>query len=1017
MNINPRKTMPLDLAAIRARLQTARGQQYWRSLEEVAASAEFQEWMSREFPPQASEWRDAISRRRLLQLMGASLALAGLSACTSQPEEKIMPYVRAPEEIVPGKPLFFATALPLGGIANGVLAESHMGRPTKIEGNPQHPASLGASDVFSQAAVLSLYDPDRSQVVSNAGRISTWNGFLSAIKTSLETLHLKKGKGLRVLSETVTSPTLAQQLQTLLETFPAAAWHQYEPLSRDAVRAGAHLAFGKEVNTIYRFDQAEVILGLETDFLSCGPGTLPYARAFAAKRRVRSGQTAMNRLYVVESTPSLTGVMADHRLPLRASEVAGFARTVAEELGILRARANSRLEIGPQTSWIKAVVSDLRQHRGTSLVLAGEQQPPVVHALAHAINYALGNFGHTVVYTDPVEAHPVDQLESLATLVADMEAGNVEILVILGGNPVYTAPSDFRFADHLAKVKLRIHLSLYEDETSALCHWHIPEAHALETWSDVRAYDGTVTIMQPLITPLYDGKSAHELLAVLGEQKHRSGHDIVRAYWQDRSGELNFEPFWRTALHNGLIADTARPLRDPGPPQVKFTEHDWPAAAAASLELVFRPDATIWDGRFANNGWLQELPKPLTKLTWDNAALISPATAERLGLQNGQVVELHYRGRMVRAPVWLMPGQVDAAVTVHLGYGRWRAGKVGTGTGFNAYTLRTSDAPWFGSGLELRTTDEYYALATTQHHYSMEGRHLIRAGTLEQFLAEPHFARKEDPPPPSGLTLYPPHAYEGYAWGMGIDLNACIGCGACEIACQAENNIPVVGKTEVMRGRAMHWLRIDRYYQGSLEHPETYHQVVLCMQCENAPCEVVCPVGATLHSSEGLNDMVYNRCVGTRYCSNNCPYKVRRFNFFQFADYQTPSLKLLYNPDVTVRSRGVMEKCTYCVQRINAARIEAEKENRNIRDGEVVTACQAACPTEAIVFGDINDPHSRVSRLKAGPLNYGLLTELNTRPRTTYLAKLRNPNPALAREEERHDRNVKHPGKRGTHHA
>jgi molybdopterin-containing oxidoreductase family iron-sulfur binding subunit len=509
--------------------------------------------------------------------------------------------------------------------------------------------------------------------------------------------------------------------------------------------------------------------------------------------------------------------------------------------------------------------------------------------------------------------------------------------------------------------------------------------------------------MQPLIAPLYGGKSVHELLAALMGQSERTNYAIVRDYWRRQIPPEDFEPFWRTALHEGLIAHTALPQRTVVYRGLTIDGPQSPASIPepqSALALVVRPDPTLWDGGFANNGWLQELPKPLTKLTWDNAALLSPATAERLGVSNEDVVELRYQGGTVRAPVCLMPGQAEDVVTVHLGHGRRRSGRVGDGIGFNAYLLRLSSAPWGGAGLELRPTGEQHPLASTQHHHSMEGRHLVRAGTLAQYLAHPEFIHDMGHDPPADLTLYPPHAYEGYAWGMAIDLNACIGCNACVIACQAENNIPIVGKTEVARGRAMHWLRIDRYYKGDLDTPEIYHQPVLCMHCENAPCEVVCPVAATVHDDEGLNVMVYNRCVGTRYCSNNCPYKVRRFNFLQYTDDRTPVLKLLRNPDVTVRTRGVMEKCTYCVQRISAARITAEKAQRPIRDGEVVTACQASCPTEAIIFGNLNDPHSRVAKLKATPLNYGLLTELNTRPRTTYLARLRNPHPDLAPNEE-----------------
>ncbi len=983
----------LDLSVIRARLDALQGPEYWRSLEELAQTEDFQDFLHGEFPQQASVWMDPIGRRQFLQLMGASLALAGLGACTRQPDEKIVPYVKAPEQITPGKPLFFATAMTLGGIAYSLLVESHMGRPTKIEGNPNHPSSFGATTAFAQASVLTLYDPDRSKVVSDGRRISTWDAFLSTINTKLAAQGAKQGAGLRVLTETVTSPTLANQLKALLAKFPAAKWHQYEPVGRDPVRRGARLAFGEDVETHYRFDKADVILALDADFLSSGPGSLRYARDFAAKRQVQSSHVTMSRLYVVESTPSNTGAMADHRLPLRAGEIESFARTVAHGLGI-----EAVGEAVPTTSkWVDALVRDLQQHRGASIVVPGDHQPAIVHVLAHAMNHALGNVGSTVFYTDPVEANPVDQTESLRELVREMEAGQVDMLVIAGGNPVFTAPADLSFAAHLSKVRLRIHLSLYQDETSALCHWHLPEAHYLESWGDARAHDGTVTMIQPLIAPLYGGKSGHELLAVLNGKPDRSSYDIVHDYWKGQNLADDFEKFWRKALHTGWIADTALPAKSVTlkPPE------EWAAPAPQTLtpqsplEIVFHPDPTIWDGRFANNGWLQELPKPLTKLTWDNAVLVSPATAERLGLSNEDTVELRYRGRFVRGPVWIMPGHAEGSATVYLGYGRTRAGRVGTGVGFNAYAIRTSDASSFASGLEIRRTGDRYPLASTQHHHSMEGRHLIRVGTIQEYQKHPHFAQELAHEPSPDQTLYPEYKYEGYAWGMAIDLNACIGCNACVVACQAENNIPVVGKTEVIVGRAMHWLRIDRYYKGDLDNPETYHQPVLCMHCENAPCELVCPVAATVHSDEGLNDMVYNRCVGTRYCANNCPYKVRRYNYFLYADWNTRSLKLLRNPDVTVRSRGVMEKCTYCVQRINAARIEAKKEDRQIRDGEIVTACQAVCPTNAIVFGNINDPKSHVARLKAEPRNYGLLSDLNTKPRTSYLARLRNPNPEI----------------------
>jgi MoCo/4Fe-4S cofactor protein with predicted Tat translocation signal len=1025
---NPKlETSRLDLASIRERLASSRGQEYWRCLEELADSEELHKFLTQEFPQQAAGWFDGVSRRDFLKLMGASLALAGLNACRAAPlDEKIVPYVNQPEEIVPGRPLFFATAFPMGGVGTGILVESHEGRPTKIEGNPNHPSSLGATDAFAQASILTLYDPDRSQVVRNAGRISTWNAFLTAVNDDLEAERLGGGAGLRILTETVTSPTLGNQLRQLLAKFPGAKWHQYEPINRDNVHAGDRLTFGTDLNTIYRFENADVILSLDADFLFSGPGNVRYAREFAGKRKVRQGKIGMNRLYAIETTPSVTGSMADHRIALRPSEIPNFAGAIAAKIGL---SIQSSID-GQRFKWIDALVRDLQKHRGASLVLAGAQQPPGVHALAHAMNQALDNVGKTVIYTDPIEANPVDQLASLRELVKDLEAGAVKLLLMLGGNPVFTAPVDLRFADHLSKVPLRVHSSLYDDETSAYCHWHIPETHYLETWSDVRAYDGTVTILQPLIAPLYGGTSSHEILAALLGRGGEGTYDIVRNYWKAQKITGDFGIFWRTALHDGVVAgttflpkavkikalanvdvrtsssaavsETGKPTAGTLQPETRNPQ----AKTGDSLEFSFQPDPTIFDGRFANNGWLQELPKPLTKLTWDNAALVSPRTAERLGLsyqvgarggEHGKVftdlVELRYQGRTLRAPIWIVPGHADDCVTLHLGYGRSRAGKVGTNTGFNAYGIRTADAPYYGAGLEIRKVGSQYPLACTQFHHSMEGRDLVRAATLEEYRKDPNFAHQARHEPEA--SLYPGFKYEGYAWGMAIDVSACIGCNACVVACQAENNIPIVGKTEVTRGREMHWLRIDRYYKGSPENPETYNQPIPCMHCENAPCELVCPVAATSHSHEGLNDMVYNRCVGTRYCSNNCPYKVRRFNFFAYADFETESLKPLRNPDVTVRSRGVMEKCTYCVQRINAAKIEAEKENRPVRDGEIQTACQAACPTQAIVFGDINNRESVVAKLKSDSLNYGLLTELNTRPRTTYLARLKNPNPEI----------------------
>jgi MoCo/4Fe-4S cofactor protein with predicted Tat translocation signal len=995
----------------------------WRTLTEHADDPAFAEFLHNEFPSQIEAITDPVARRTFLKLMGASLALAGFNACTRQPAEKIVPYVRQPEEIIPGRPLFFATAMTVGGVATGLLVESHEGRPTKIEGNPLHPGSLGAADVYAQASVLGLYDPDRAQTLTNLGDIRPWSAFLGAMRAAVTAQQPLAGAGIRILTESVSSPTLAAQIRDILKRFPSAKWHQWDPSSRDNARAGSKLAFGQYVDAQYRFDQADVVVALDADFLSCGPGSLRYSRDFAARRRPEDA-AHMNRLYAIESMPTPTGARADHRLSLKASHVEAAARQLASRIG---AGANGAQDSGPadalnaaQTKFIDAVARDLQAHRGRSLVIAGDGQPAAVHALAHVINQSLGNVGATLVYTDPVEAEPVDQLASLRDLVGEMNAGHVDLLLIVGGNPVFTAPADLKVADALGKVQLRVHLSMYDDETSALCHWQIPEAHFLEAWTDARAYDGTVSIGQPLIAPLYGGKSAHELLAALTDRPEQSSYDIVREYWmahmpgssgarpQPAPGAPNpeFEARWRRWLHDGVVPDTAFTARNVragsgvGRPSA--------AQPAEGLELIFRNDPSILDGRFANNGWLQELPKPITKLTWDNAVLLSPATAARLkiggepamqGGEHGQitsdVVELRYKGRAVRGAAFVVVGHPDDAVTVHLGYGRTRAGRVAEGAGFNANALRTSDAMDFGGGLEVVPVGTTFPLACTQYHHLMEGRNAVRAVTRDEFVRDPKSVHEKDETPPRTITLYPEFKYEGYKWGMAIDVNSCIGCNACIVGCQSENNIPVVGKEQVMRGREMHWIRLDTYYRGPMENPETYFQPVPCMQCENAPCEVVCPVGATVHSHEGLNDMVYNRCVGTRYCSNNCPYKVRRFNFLLYQDWNTPSLKLGRNPDVTVRSRGVMEKCTYCVQRINERKIDSEKENRRIEDGEIKTACQQTCPADAIVFGDLNDPKSRVAQLQKEVRNYALLGELNTRPRTTYLAAVRNVNPEL----------------------
>jgi molybdopterin-containing oxidoreductase family iron-sulfur binding subunit len=993
-----------DLTPLRRQLAGKKGREFWRSLEELAETEEFQQFLHREFPPGATEWSDASGRRQFLKLMTASLAFAGLTACTVQPKEFLVPYVHPPENFTPGKRQFYATAMTMAGVANGLLVESHEGRPTKIEGNPDHPGSLGGTDIFAQSALLTLYDPDRSQTLTYIGDPRTWGEFLNEMRAALDAQGGKNGNGLRILTEAVTSPTMGAQIQTLQQMFPGAKWCQYDAVSSNGGRLGSQAAFGRMVNTIYRLENAEIILSLDSDFLTQGPGTLRYARDFANHRRLSGGRTEMSRFYAIESTLTPTGAKADHRLPARAAEIEALARAIAARVGLSAGEAPALG--GAQESFVNALVKDLQAHRGRSVVIPGQFQSPAVHALAQAINQALGNVGTTVIHTEPIEVGPVDHVQSLRELVGEMYAGKVDLLIIFGGNPVYDAPADLSFVDALQKVPLRAHLSLYNDETSEYCQWHVPEAHFLEAWGDARAYDGTASIVQPLIQPLYGGRSPLELMAVLINQAGRSSYDLVRDYWKTQLG-ADFETAWRQSVHDGFVANTALP-------QIALTAGAGaipPATpiAANDLEVVFRPDPSVYDGRFVNNGWLQELPKPITKLTWENAALLSAETAvKRLNLApegksweaNGKVIEIESQGQRIAAPVWVVPGHADHSITLHLGYGRTRAGAVGTGIGYNAYRLRTTSTLNSAGGVKVTAAGQKMTLASTQEHFVIDGleeRQIIRTATLSAYQQDPtapfHEHHKHEPG--RDLSLYPYYEYEGYAWGMTIDMNACVGCNSCVVACQAENNIPVVGKEQVLNGREMQWLRIDTYFKGALGNPQTYFQPMLCQHCEQAPCEPVCPVNATVHDAEGLNVQVYNRCIGTRYCSNNCPYKVRRFNFLLYNDYQTPSLKLMRNPDVSVRSRGVMEKCTFCVQRIMRAKIGSEKEQRTVRDGEIVTACEGACPTRAITFGNLNDPASRVAQLKREPRNYGVIAELGTRPRTSYLASIRNPHPEI----------------------
>jgi MoCo/4Fe-4S cofactor protein with predicted Tat translocation signal len=1092
------------------------GREYWRSLDQLADTPEFRNFLHREFPEHASELTDDVSRRKFLVLMSAALGMAGLAACR-RPVEKILPVSRANEPIVPGVPLMFATVMNFAGQAQGLLVRSNDGRPTKVEGNPLHPASLGSTSGFAQAAILNLYDPDRARSVMQGGQRKSWKDFTDFASKHFADLRARQGEGLRILAESDSSPSLRELRDHVLKTFPQARWHVYDAVSHDNVSAGAQLAFGQIVHAHYAFDRADVVVALDSDFLGLDPQSTVNVKQFAKKRRTgtevehqgshdahgaqqpsageqqsasqqshegaqgaggraaepreqdtvrqaersnlnppsatptpaqttpagdaglsaaqrHGGQSVpaapgggapqgaqggadsgkMNRLYAVESNFTVTGAMADHRLRLQSARVGGFLAALAGKLGVavggldksLRAVAND-----PRVDkWAAAIAKDMQANRGRSVVVVGARQPAAVHALAHVIN---GSFGGEVTRYTPAFSDKFESgVESLRALAADIDGGRVNTLVVLGGNPVYAAPADLNFGEKLGKVQHSIYLGTHEDETAASSKWLVNEAHFLEAWGDGRAWDGTASIQQPLIAPLHDGRSAIELLAFISDYPQKSGYEIVRALWQRQMTGGDFEKAWARALHDGVIANTAfaevRPAANAG--AVGGALEALPEFKEG-IEVNFVPDSSVYDGRFANNAWLQEAPDPMTKLVWDNAALMSKDTAERLGVGTGDLVKLNFNGANLDLPVFILPGHAKDSITVPLGYGRGRAGRVGTGVGFNAYKARTSGVQDFVVGASVMKTGGKYDLATTQDHWSMEGRPVVREASLADFQAKPAFAKQET----HVFSIYEePYNYStGQQWGMAIDLNTCVGCNACVVACQSENNVPVVGKDQVMRGREMHWLRMDRYFTNIPEtefgpgggrqrgfdedRMEAVQQVMLCQHCENAPCETVCPVAATVHSEDGLNTMAYNRCVGTRYCSNNCPYKVRRFNFLNWHRDISETEKMAQNPDVTVRMRGVMEKCTFCVQRIQAAKITAKADGRRaVRDGEVTTACAQACPADAIVFGDINDPNSQVSRMRKQAREYKLLEELNVKPRTSYLAKVRNLNQELA---------------------
>jgi MoCo/4Fe-4S cofactor protein with predicted Tat translocation signal len=1011
----------LTLEAARAKLAGQTGKTYWRSVDELADTPAFREMVEREFPAQAAEWIDPVSRRGFLKVMSASLALAGLSGCTKQPDEPIYPYVKEPEDLVLGRPVYFATAMPFNTGAVPLLVKTDAYRPIKVDGNPEHPVNRGSSDPLSQGSLLDLYDPDRSQRVINRGEVREFAAFLAVFRAMLSDKKASGGAGLYILSDTVTSPSLAAQWKSAQQSFPNAKWVQWDPVNRDSAYSASKTAFGDYYDAQYRLQDADVIVSLDADFLSgiTHPGFLRLAADYASRRKLTDPSITMNRLYAVESAPTTTGFKAEHRLALKPSEIAPFAAALAAAVGA--GGGSAQPPSGSAGKLISAIAADLKANAGKCVVIPGEQQTPAVHLAAIAINQALGNVGKTVVYTETVNPMPSVQGQDLVSLVGEMQAGKVDWLVILNANPVYTAPVDLHFEEALNKVKVSAHLGSHLNETGLVTEWHINGAHYLESWSDTRAYDGTATVIQPMIDPLYGGKTAHDVIQSMLDQPDLTPYDVVRKTWQGNLGAGDAEHAWRKILHDGMVGGTAFEAKTVSA-KIGDLQATAPNAADGTVEVIFRPDPNVYDGRYANVGWLQEIPKPVTSMSWDNAALMSYRTLSKFKLAEQDVIAIESNGNTVLAPVLAVPGHPDDAVTVYLGYLRPHGGRVAGGLGFNAYSIRTSNALLFSPGATIKNTGKTYEFAVTKSHYtdhrsvraggdgsgthSLEGnealtRGIVRYATLDEFKENPNFAHEEEDPKPD-TSLFANWRYDKNAWGMAVDMNSCVGCNACVVSCYAENNIAVVGRHNTMTGRIMQWLRIDTYFEGDLDAPKAHFQPMTCQHCENAPCEQVCPVGATVHSPEGLNVMVYNRCVGTRYCSNNCPYKVRRFNFLLYSDWDTESLKLMRNPDVTVRSRGVMEKCSYCIQRIAAAKISADKQNRDIRDGEVVTACQQACPTGAIVFGNINDKASKVAKVKAQQRNYGVLADLNTRPRTTYIAEVFNTNPELSEARTEH---------------
>jgi MoCo/4Fe-4S cofactor protein with predicted Tat translocation signal len=1002
---------------------------FWKSLNELAKNEEYKKYAEREFPENATEMTDQVSRRSFLRVMGASIALAGFASCR-RPVQKILPYNKQPEDLVLGEPNFYATSMPFQDTVRGLLVENNEGRPTKLEGNEAHPSSVGRTDIYNQAGILSMYDPDRSRSPRRNGEAVSKEDFISFASEHFS----DRNRRILFISEANSSPTFTRLRDEALNTFSNAEWVTFEAFGEENALEGTQLAFGQRLRTVNHYDQADVVVALDDDFMSPygHKNSVEYAQKLTHRRRVNSADDSMSRIYSVENSHTNTGSYADHRLRLKSSEIEPFAYALAAKLSESVSGLNAFSNVNNSFTgheWVGKLADDLLDNRGNSVVSIGIDHSPAAHAAVAAINRALDNAGSTVTYHELPYLQDRDEKQSFVQAVADMNAGNVDTVVLVGTNPVFTAPADLQFAEALGNVDTRIHLTDYIDETSAACNWHVNRAHFLEAWGDGLSYTGHRSVVQPQILPLFDGLSEIEFLNILINGELSNGYDLVQETWSQYYS-TNFTREWERILHDGVdntdgFDSVSVSLRS------GFASAIRPYLSAQpvdGIEITIKPDATLFDGRFANNGWLQELPEPMTKITWDNVALMSPATAESLGIppvrsfRSNEVptVRITAEGETIEIAAWVLPGHADNSITLSVGYGRQNVGRVADGVGVNTYPLRTSEASLFKSA-NVEKTGSSYEIACVQDHHSLEGRDMVRSATMDEYKENPEFATfkgvhgfevpgikealaKGDERGPVSLfnEQYGPD-YQPQ-WGMAIDLNSCFGCGVCTIACQAENNIPVIGKREVGRRRIMHWIRTDRYFEGDQDNPKVYHQPVPCMHCELAPCEQVCPVAATTHSDDGMNQMTYNRCIGTRYCANNCPFKVRRFNFFNYTkEYLTTGddpeiIQMAMNPDVTVRFRGVIEKCSYCVQRVNRAKIKSRIEtgSRKPADGTVQTACQQACPANAISFGDLTDSESRVSKDKANERNYVMLEEMNVRPRTSYLAKLRNTNSELA---------------------